>query len=213
MPRPKDLAPVQDRSRDTLERVLQATEELLQKELFEDLSMVSIADRAGVAVGTIYTRFKAKDDLLPALFERHDAAVGPRLGPFFAGLAKKRALRARIEAIVSFSVDYHEEHRGLLRALTMYVRAHPKSIPAKVFSQREAQYSAVAKALVGNGQGIRRKDPLEAALFGLSLVNSVCREQVLFDDSTPLRNRSKGLALLKRRLTDMLHRDLSGRVS
>jgi len=202
--------PRQERSRRTLERLLVAVEELLDERLFEALSMADVAARAGVSVGTIYTRFRTKEELLPALFERHDAAVGERVGAFLEKLAGERGLRARIERLVDFAVSYHREHRGLLRALTMYVRAHPESVPARTYAERSAQYRAVAEVLVADGRGIRHADPVAEAEFTLGVVNSVCREQVLFDEVSPLRGR-RSLAALKRRLADLVHRDLTAR--
>ena len=203
--------PRQERSREKLERVLAAVEELLREQLFEALSMAEIAEHAGVSVGTIYTRFRAKDELLPALFARHQAVVGSRVAPFVEELARQRTLRGRIDMIVAFAVDYHHEHKGLLRALTMYVRANPDGVPARAFRERAAQFRAVAAVVVGDGRGVKRKDPVEAAEFVLGVVNSVCREQVLFDDVTPLRGRRRSLASLKRRLAAIVHRDLTGR--
>ncbi len=208
----RPAAPRQERSRDKLERVLAATDALLCERLFEDIAMADIAAKAGVAVGTIYTRFRKKDDLLPALFARHDESVAATLRAFLEGLGRKRTLRARIEGIVNFAVDYHLQHRGLLRALTMYVRAHPDSVPAKTFQEREGQYRAVGQAVVGDGRGILHKDPLQAVEFALALLNSVCREQLLFDEVSPLREHRSNLAAFKRRLTDTIHRDLAARV-
>jgi len=203
--------PLQARSRDKLERVLLAAEELLDEALFEQLSMSAIAERAGVSVGTIYTRFRAKDDLLPALFERHQTVVRARIAPFFEALRAERSLRARVERAVAFAVDYHRRHRGLLRALTMYVRANADAIPAQAWKERAGQYRAVAELVVGDAQGVARRDPVTAAEFFLGVVNSVCREQVLFDDVTPLRGRKTSLTSLKRRLGDAFHRDLTSR--
>ena len=59
-------------------RILDATEELLTEQLFESLTISAIARRAGVAVGTIYTRFENKEALLPALFERHHESADQR---------------------------------------------------------------------------------------------------------------------------------------
>lgn len=201
--------PRQQRSRAKLEAVLTATEELLADDLFEALSMAAIAERAGVAVGTIYTRFRNKDELLPALFTRHHAAVAERLKPFFEQLRDEPDLRTRVARTVDFAVDYHREHRGLLRALTMYVRAHPDSIPARTWRERSTQFRVVAELIVGDGTGVVPTDPIATAEFGLGVINSVCREQLLFDDVTPLRGRKPTLTNLKQRLTALLVRDLT----
>ena len=93
----------------------------------------------------------------------------------------------------------------------MYVRANPQSIPASAWKERSRQFRLVAELVVGDGRGLRRSDPVDAAEFLLGVVNSVCREQILFDDVTPLRGRRTSLAALKRRLADMIHRDLTSR--
>jgi len=67
--------PTQERSKRSLERILVATEELLDTELFADATMVRIARRAAVAVGTLYLRFPSKDALLPVLLERYEATL------------------------------------------------------------------------------------------------------------------------------------------
>ncbi len=219
-------APSQARSRDKLERVVRAAEELLEEHLFDDFTVADVARRAGVAVGTVYTRFRAKDELLPALFERHDAAVGGRVAKLLARTYAQPQLSARVEGIVSFAVDYHVRHRGLLRALTQYVRSNPKSVPARAWSQRAMQYRAVAEALLGagprdgggdgggegggDGRGaVEGDDPLARVEFALGVVNSVCREQVLFGEVSPLRGRRSSRAALKRRLTELVLRDLT----
>lgn len=218
MPRrrsPLPPAPRQERSRRTLEAVLTATEALLAERLFEDLSMADIAKRAGVAVGTIYTRFRAKEDLLPVLFERHHAGVAATVGALLGDLERRPSLKGRVERVVAFAVDYHVEHRGLLRALTHYVRAHPEDVPAQAFTSRADEYRAVAEIVVGTGEEVRRRDAVGAAEFALSVVNSVCREQVLFGEASPLGagraslQSPKGRARLVQRLADMVLRDLT----
>ena len=216
MPRPTNNKPAhppqQERSREKLERILAACEELLDERLFEQLTMGAIAERAQVAVGTLYTRFRSKEELLPALFARHDLSVGARVGGLLEKVQAEPDLRTRIEQIVGFAVDYHTRHRGLLRALTMYVRAHPESVPAQTFAKRGDQYGAVARALVGDGKGVAQRSgesAVQAAEFALGLVNSVCREQLLFDDVTPLKTRRRSRAVLKRRLAETVWRDLT----
>ena len=213
MPKPSTIhppvthPPLQARSREKLERVLVACEALLETQLFEEITMAELARRARVAVGTLYTRFKSKDDLLPALFARHDAAVAQRVERLMGSLAQEPSLKARIQTLVDFAVDYHRTHRGLLRALTMFVRAHGQSLPAKAWRKRAGQYRAVAQVVLGDGKGFRPGDPLEATEFALGIINSVCREQVLFDEVTPLRGHTD-LGTLKRRLAHMIQRDL-----
>ncbi|MEU3369396.1 helix-turn-helix domain-containing protein [Streptomyces sp. NPDC006660] len=62
--------PQQARSAATLARVLRAAEEIASTSGLEEMTIAGVAQRAGVAVGTIYRRFEDKDQLITALTER-----------------------------------------------------------------------------------------------------------------------------------------------
>ena len=62
--------PKQARSEQTLHRLLDAAEELIQEKGLADVSVPEIVRRAGSSVGGFYARFKDKDELLQALEER-----------------------------------------------------------------------------------------------------------------------------------------------
>jgi len=201
--------PIQERGKRTLERILAAAESLLDERLFEEATIGAIAERAGVSVGTIYTRFRTKEALLPVLFERHHAAVGRRFADLDRDLAEAADLDAGVKTLVAFAVDYHLCHRGLLRALTMYVRGKGGELPAEAWSARQAQYRAVAEHLLRVAGRRRTPRLLEETEFALAALNSICREQLLFDDVTPLRGSRRGRRAFERRLTALILHDLS----
>lgn len=62
--------PQQARSAATLARVLRAAEEIAAASGLEEMTIAGVAQRAGVAVGTIYRRFEDKEQLITALSER-----------------------------------------------------------------------------------------------------------------------------------------------
>ena len=193
--------------------MLAAAESLLSEQLFEEVGMADIARRAGVAVGTLYQRFPSKEALVPALFERHNAVVGRRIMSLFSHLASESSLRRRIDLVVGFAVDYHVRHRGLLRTLTTYVRANPSVASDALFAEREAVYSDVARRMLDGEPGTVPADRLDAALFALGLINSVCREQILFGDVSPLSRRRGQSTDLKRKLGDVVECALARRTS
>ncbi|NNL66054.1 MAG: helix-turn-helix transcriptional regulator, partial [Myxococcales bacterium] len=63
--------PRQSRSRETLDRILDAAEALVAEKGFEDATVAEIVRRGGSSVGAFYTRFRDKDGLLYALYERY----------------------------------------------------------------------------------------------------------------------------------------------
>lgn len=62
--------PVQARSLDTVERILDAAASVLRDRGYHDCSTNRIADAAGVSKGSLYQYFADKDDVLTALAER-----------------------------------------------------------------------------------------------------------------------------------------------
>ena len=65
--RPNPPEPKQDRSRRTLQAVLDAAMELLATRPFPEVTVTEIVGRAGVSVGAFYSRFSSKESLLDAL--------------------------------------------------------------------------------------------------------------------------------------------------
>ncbi|WP_227025399.1 TetR/AcrR family transcriptional regulator [Streptomyces tsukubensis] len=62
--------PRQVRSAETLARVLRAAEDIASSTGLDAMTISGVAERAGVAVGSIYRRFEGKEQLITALTER-----------------------------------------------------------------------------------------------------------------------------------------------
>lgn len=67
---PKPVPARQTRSRATVEKVLNAAEELFAERGEAGFTLPEVARRAGVSVGSIYRRFSSREDLLIAVFDR-----------------------------------------------------------------------------------------------------------------------------------------------
>ncbi|NWG45217.1 MAG: TetR/AcrR family transcriptional regulator [Alphaproteobacteria bacterium] len=65
------LPALQDRSRDSRDRILEAAEEAFSENGFAGAKLTDIAERAGLAVGTIYNRFTDKDGLFTAVLDNY----------------------------------------------------------------------------------------------------------------------------------------------
>lgn len=62
--------PSQQRSRDNVERILQAAADVLEEQGYDQLKTVTIAQRAGASVGSVYQYFPNKHAILTQLVER-----------------------------------------------------------------------------------------------------------------------------------------------
>lgn len=96
------------------EAILDATEELAAEVGAADASLQAIAQRAGIAVGTIYNHFQDRNELFIELFER-------RRSEFVAALdeAAKRTARegfeAQLNAYVYAVFAYFDKRRAFLK--------------------------------------------------------------------------------------------------
>jgi AcrR family transcriptional regulator len=111
-------APLQARSRDTLDRILDATEHLLEKKTFEEISVAEIARKAKSSVGSFYARFPDKDSLLLELQKR---LFAESLLTAEQALAPESwedvPLSEIIPVAVAFMCSAYGERLGLRRAL------------------------------------------------------------------------------------------------
>jgi AcrR family transcriptional regulator len=109
--------PRQARSQKTLERVLDAAEEVIAERGVAALTISEVVRRAGSSVGAFYARFPEKDSLLATLHER---SCGEALATAELALHPARweteELGTVVSEVVRFTVSLCEERRGLLLA-------------------------------------------------------------------------------------------------
>jgi len=181
MPRADVRAPLQDRSRETLERILVATEKLLERLPFEEIGVAQIVRRARCSTGSFYARFSSKDALLPLLYERYSADLRPRMLARAAAVDPEvLTLREAAELVAATTVDMYAERRNLLRAVALFARTRPEAIGADVREARGPTTDLPARLLARFAHEIRHPDPLAAARIGFFVIAAAAREKMLF---------------------------------
>jgi AcrR family transcriptional regulator len=120
---PPRRAPVQVRSQQTVQRVLDAASALLQRVSLEEITTTRIAEEAGLSIGALYRFFPDKQTIIDAIAVRHveqfKASVEPNLLKLVirdvAGLKKfdpARVLDAVVDAYVVY-LDAHPDFRTI----------------------------------------------------------------------------------------------------
>ena len=205
-PRARVQAPLQDRSRRTLEKIGRAVEELLATRSFDDISVSDIVARARCSIGSFYARFKSKDDLLPYLYQRYDADLRPRMQARMASVPwPQLSFRETVALIADGTVDMYVERRHLLRAVALLARTKPAAIGPEIRGTRGATTDLPAKLLARFESEIRHEDPLEAARVGFFMLTAVAREKVLFGEAPHAASTTLSTAQFKRELARMLY--------
>jgi AcrR family transcriptional regulator len=197
--------PTQARSQQTQERLLEATRELLEETVFEQLTIQQIAARAGCSVGTFYGRFKNKEAVLPLLLEEHYAEVEAETDDLFATERWVDAsLEKRVSAVVDHAASIALRQPGLIRALVLRNYQRPESIPASIRASAQKILGRLYEVLLEARSEIRHPSATTAVEVGLLMVVTSLRERIVLTGAT----HSTTLSLDNKRLIEELKRAL-----
>ena len=177
--------PRQRRSRETRDRLLQATRELLEERTFEDLTIQQIATRAGCSVGAFYGRFEGKEAILPQLLQMHYAEVEREVSAAFRPEAWVGApLERRVDAVVDHLLSVAQRQPGLIRTLVLRNYQRPETIPASIRSAARRVLARVYAVLLGGRPRTAHPAGTTAVEVGLLMVVAAIRERVILTGAT-----------------------------
>lgn len=165
-PRPPGVhavaAPMNDRTtkgQETRARILAVAIELFRERGYDDTTMRTVADKAGVSLGNAYYYFASKEHLLQGYYAQSHA---DHVAVALPALARKRDLLARVRTVLHTKVDASEPYHRFAGTL-FHAAADPRS-PLSPFSAESAETRAKAIALWADVlQGSKRKLPKDLA--------------------------------------------------
>lgn len=159
--------PVQKRAQDTIERILDATAQLLDSRGYHQLSTNQIAEQAHISIGTVYRYFSDKSDIIAALRARAEDDIMHRLT---GGVAEASAMEAAAAGrhVVTTLVEALERHRGVITAI---VNDLPMGIQSNVLPTIEQQLYHIAQlALLQRYPQLSARDTDEILYLGMGIV-------------------------------------------
>lgn len=106
----------QDRSRATVDALIEATARILVKEGFDSASTNRIAEQAGVSVGSLYQYFPSKEALVAAVIERHSRDIR-RVALATLAKVEGQPLKRAMRALVTAGLEAHRVDPKLHRVL------------------------------------------------------------------------------------------------
>lgn len=175
--------PRQARSRQTLERIVRAAEDLIDDRSFEEVSVAEIVDRSGSSTGSFYTRFEDKRALLTFLDDRFaararqmwESALDPER---WQGAPLAAVLRHFVEVMVTVS----RQKGGFLRSLFCQARCHRKGSVLRRGAEMSAWVVELLTRLLAGHPEVTHPDPKRALALGLLFVGATVRELVTFEN-------------------------------
>ena len=150
------MASANERRADRRLKIIDAAVEVLADKGFHQARISDIAQRAGVADGTIYLYFQNKEDLLISIFEEKMELLLTNLHRALEGVKRPQA---RIARFAQFHFEQVQSNPAVAAVLQVELRLSNKFLkeyrPKKLW-----EYLEVFAQIVSNGQeeGVFRKD-------------------------------------------------------
>jgi AcrR family transcriptional regulator len=175
--------PQQDRSRKTLERLLDATEEIIRARGIDAVTIPAVVQAAQSSVGSFYARFPTKAALLSTLHER---ACEQSIATVEAALDPSRwrdvATADVVRTFIGFVVHLFRERRSMMLAFTTTLALEPG------FAERRARTAAeigrlFRALLLERRASIGHPFPERAVDMSLRAVTATLEQRNAFDAS------------------------------
>jgi AcrR family transcriptional regulator len=172
---PRKLAS-QERSRSTVDALLEATARVLVREGYDRASTNRIAEVAGVSIGSLYQYFPSKEALVAAVIDRHTQQVSQLTRNALVKMAA-RPLEVAAREFVSIAIDAHRVNPRLHGVLSEQIPrvGRLENIEANV---REG-YALVRGYLEAHRDEIDVADPDLAAFILVTTVEALTHAAVL----------------------------------
>ncbi|HEY7404406.1 MAG TPA: TetR/AcrR family transcriptional regulator [Candidatus Angelobacter sp.] len=201
----KGLAPQQERSRESLRKLLKAAAEVLGQHGVEGATIPRIAQHAGLTPGAVYRRFHDKEALLEevilGILERQDERMKTGITP---EKAAQIPLPVFAEQVVGGMVVVYRANAALLRAMRTFAQSRQLTPFHRKISKIEARsFDRAIELFLAHRKEIRHPDPRTAITLGIMFISSMLYEWLVMplDVSEWKQFLPKDDQILKRELT------------
>lgn len=177
----KTLAPQQERSRESLRKLLKAAAEVLGQHGVEGATIPRIAQHAGLTPGAVYRRFKDKDALLETMvlgiLERQEERTKQGLTPEGAA---QIPLPLFAEQVIGGMVLTYRMNASLLRGMRKFVQSRTDtSFYKKALKLEASSFTHLIDLFMSHKKEIQHPDPRGAISLGIMMVSSMLHEWIV----------------------------------
>lgn len=158
--KPRKIAS-QDRSRATVDALVEATARILVKEGFDKASTNRIAEVAGVSVGSLYQYFPGKEALVAAVIERHQQEIMRTVRGELAEVLAQPVEKA-VRRLVAVAVKAHRVDPKLHRVLAEQI---PRAGKLEKLETFDRENYTLFRTYLERHRDELRVDDLELASF------------------------------------------------
>ena len=168
--------PRQDRSRITVEAILEATTHILVEEGYDKANTNRIAERAGISIGSLYQYFPNKESLLAALMEQHATEMAELIETKLDRLFDS-PLEIAIPEIITAVVAAHAINPRLHQVLSEEI---PCSERSPQMQQADERITALLRTYLDRWRDVIQPQNTDLTVFILSrTVDALCHAAVI----------------------------------
>ena len=182
----KTLEPQQERSRESLRRLLKAAAEVLGQHGLAGATIPRIAAHAALTPGAVYRRFRNKDVLLETMIlkimEDQDRYMRQAITTTMAAEIPAAVLAGQV--ISSLLISYRQ-NAGLLRAMRQFAQEREGTAFGKKVTRLEVRtFEYVVDLLVASKGKIGHTEPRVAVGLGVAMIVGALWELVVYAPNT-----------------------------
>jgi AcrR family transcriptional regulator len=170
--------PQQQRSRETLVRLITATLATLEEHGLEGATISRIASVAKIAPASVYRRFRDRNALYRvALLDMLEGSADQDSVIEHSG---EQTLEAQVHRMVSLTLQQYRSRPGLMRALTRFIDSDSdEEFRTRALRSISTNYERFADRLVAYRGQILNPDPHKAIIFALLTMGTVIEVRAL----------------------------------
>ena len=196
----------QDRSRKTVHQLLDACERLLRTNPWSEISIQRIVVEAGLSNGAVYGRFKNKDELLVALYHRHNERLKSAYARKFAkpDRTKKQTFVEMMSCEIDQLISHYTKHKWVLREMAFLSREKPDVVTPDMRKDRKKILDALAHRYAPYLEELGHESPVRTMEMIVFFVSTILREVILHPGP-----HCDSLKIRKKELKDYIMRMMS----
>jgi len=196
---PDIIEPTHKKGRASQDRIVRAILALIEIMPFDQLTIASIMEEAGMAVGTFYRRFKTKESVLPFILK----AYNDLFEDWSRGFEKYGPASSdeMIELVVRRSAQLFSKNAGLIRTVHLYQRLHPEM---SVSTSTRRGLSDNFGAALAKDFNHPTKDDISKGRMAILTMVSVMTEQFLYRNHSAAGNANLSNRAVQTLLITML---------
>lgn len=179
--------PLQKRSQQTAERVLEAFDSLLRVKSLDEITLQELSQESKAAISSIYARFNGKDAMLVALHEKITEEsvklISTLMKKFAEGIVQTDNPVPLIAQLMKRYLAFASSNKHIYRAIMLSNHAYAYQ---RIVAQNHTA-SQTCFALLSTLPTINKRGLEERVDVAVRLLSSTCQQMWFFGDANPGR--------------------------